>query len=268
MAGFDYNEYVQAFNSGDDAALIERYFVPEFKYTGGARRFESRDEFLAFLKWAHDGVREIIRPITVLQDSESIFAEIDMDFIALKQRDDFPFAKLAVGDILTVKFFVLYALKDGLVTSLKSMTWPADYQATKAPRLGAHIGQRAAFVAYTKAFSAGDGERMGRYYTDDVVLKLPTGPTLNGRQAIVDFYATMFERVRETLDIKHLVTDDNGISCELISTFTAHEDAPDFQVLPLKKGQVVQVPVFVHYTLQDGLIKDIRVARSASPAYV
>ncbi len=56
---------------------------------------------------AHDGVREIIHPITVLESEDRIFAEIDMDFIATKPRGDFPFGQLEVGDIMTVKFFVV-----------------------------------------------------------------------------------------------------------------------------------------------------------------
>ncbi|BBC71119.1 conserved hypothetical protein [Altererythrobacter sp. B11] len=264
MSGFDYGEYVEAFNRGDDAALMQRYFVPDFKFTGGSRLYETREEFLAFLDWAHDGVREIIRPITVMQTEDRIFAEIDMDFVASKPRHDFPFAKLEPGDLITVKFFVLYHLQDGMVTELKSMTWPADYHVTKAPLLGAHPGQRAAFHAYAAAFSAG-GERFGRFYTPDVVLELPGMPPIEGREAIVSFYARMFERVRETLTVNQLVMDDGGISADVISTFTAHRDAPDFQVAPLASGEAVSVRVFVHYTLRDGHIAHIKVARAGEP---
>jgi len=265
VSGFDYAEYVAAFNRGDDAALIERYFVPDFKFTGGSRRYETREEFLAFLNWAHDGVREIIRPITVMQTEDRIFAEIDMDFVAMKQRHDFPFAKLEPGDLITVKFFVLYHLRDGMVTELKSMTWPADYHVSKAPRLGGEAGQRAAFLAYATAFSAGDGARFGRFYTDDVTLDLPSAPLLEGRGAIVDFYDRMFEHVRESLTVNHLVMDESGIAADIVSTFTALADAPDFQVMPLASGQAVSVRVFVYYTLRAGRIAHIKVARAGQP---
>jgi hypothetical protein len=266
--GFDYAVYVEAFNRGDDAALMERYFTADFKFTGGSRRYESRAEFLRFLEWAHDGVREIIRPITVLQDAGKIFAEIDMDFIASRPREDFPFGVLRPGDLLTVKFFVLYTLRDGMVTELKSMTWPAEHHVTKAPRLGPHPGQRAAFHAYTAAFSAGDGERFGRFYTDDVTLELPSAPRLAGRGAIVDFYAAMFRRVRESLTVNHLVVDEGGIVGDMVSTFTAHADAPDFSVMPLRQGQAVRVRVFVYYVLRDGLIASIKVARAGKAQLV
>lgn len=262
---FDYPAYVEAFNRGDDAALIERYFVPNFKFTGGTRRLETREEFLAFLQWAHNGVREIIHPITVLESEDRIFAEIDMDFIATQQRQDFPFGHLEVGDIMTVKFFVVYHLETGLVTELKSMTWPAEHFVSKRPLLGSSVGQRAAYDAYAHAFSAGDGARFGRYYTDDVVLDLPSGPYLEGRAAVVEFYANMAKTVQETLTVNQLTCDDNSLAADLTSTFTAHDDAPDFLVMPLARGDVLTVRVFVHYTLRDGRISHIKVARVGQP---
>lgn len=264
---FDYAAYVEAFNRGDDAALIEQWFDPDFTFTGGTRHYTSRAAFLDFLRWAHDGVREIIRPVTVLEDESGLFAEIDMDFIATRPRPDFPFGPLVPGDVMTVKFFVLYRLRDGRVTSLKSMTWPAGYHVSTQPLLGSHPGQRAAFHAYAAAFSAADGERFGRFYTDDVVLDLPSAPRIEGRAAIVAFYARMATRVRETLTIRQLTCDTDSMAIDAISTFTAHADAPDFQVLPLARGEAVSVPVFVHYALRDGRIAHIKVARAGPPQH-
>ena len=44
---------------------------------------------------------------------------------------------------------------NGKVQTLKTMTWPPEKGVTKAPRLGDAAGQRASFLAYTRAFSAG-----------------------------------------------------------------------------------------------------------------
>jgi hypothetical protein len=89
---------------------------------------------------------------------------------------------------------------------------------------------------------------------------------MNGKKAIVDFYTKMFRTVREDLVINQIVYDDNAIVGDFVSVFTAVEDAPDFVVKPLKKGESVRVPVFVYYTLENGLISNIRVARSGTPA--
>jgi ketosteroid isomerase-like protein len=262
---WQYADYVRDFNEGNDAGLVERYFAEDcvMRSSGGVRR--GHEELKQFLAWAHDGVREIIRPQRVLRDERHLFAEIDMDFIASKLRDDFPFGSLRPGDIRTVKFFALYTLRDGQIAELQTMTWPPETGVTKAPRLGGSAGQRAAFLAYTRAFSEAEYERFSAFYADDVVLELPALPPIRGRQGIVDFYAKMFRTVRESLEIHQVTADDAGIAGDFTSVFTAVEDAPDFVVRPLQKGEAVGVRVFVHYRLRDGLIGHIKVARAGEP---
>src|SRR5580698_3280482 len=109
----DYGEYEQLFNTGDDAQLVARYFHDDVVFTGGAREYRGKAALKSFLDWAHDGVREVMRPQNVLQKADLIFVEADMDFHAVKERPDFPFGHLYPGDTLTVKFFVTYRLRAG-----------------------------------------------------------------------------------------------------------------------------------------------------------
>lgn len=261
----DYRAYIRDFNSGDDRGLIEKYFSRDTQMISGSGVRKGHKGMNEFLAAAHDGVREIIRPQVVMWDKDHIFAEIDMDFVASKARPDFTFGPLVPGDILTVKFFAHYTVVDGKITTLKTMTWKPETGVTKAPRLGSHPGQRAAFIAYTRAFSSGLPEKYSAFYTDDVTLSLSSVGELKGKKAIVDFYTRMFKTVREDLVINQIVQDDNGIVGDFVSVFTAVEDAPEFVVAPLKKGESIRVPVFVYYTLRDGLISKIRVARSGAP---
>jgi hypothetical protein len=75
----------------------------------------------------------------------------------------------------------------------------------------------------------------------------------------------MFGRIRETLNLHRLIADKDGLCADITSTFTAVEDASDFAPMPLKKGEVLNVPVFVVYTLREGRICRIKVARSGEP---
>ena len=261
----DYHAYIRDFNTGDDRGLVEKYFTTDAQMISGSGVRNGHKGLNEFLAAAHDGVREIIRPQVVMWDKDHIFAEIDMDFIASKARPDFIFGALLPGDILTVKFFAQYTVVNGKIKTLKTMTWKPETGVTKAPKLGDQAGQRAAFIAYTRAFSAGLPEKYSSFYTDDVKLHLSSVGDLNGKKAIVDFYTKMFRTVREDLVINQIVYDDNAIVGDFVSVFTAVEDAPDFVVAPLKKGESIRVPVFVYYTLRDGLISNIRVARSGSP---
>lgn len=257
----DYADYIALFNTGDDPALVERFFDDDVIFTGGARRHRGKQGLLDFLTWAHDGVREVMRPQNVLRDGDLIFADIDMDFHASKERPDFPFGHLHPGDQVTVKFFVTYRLRGDKVVELKSMTWPPEKGVTKLPKLGAHPSQVAAFKAYTSAFSNADCTRFPAFYTEDVRLELGSVPPILGRQGIIDFYRPMFTRVREQLTVNSVDCSDSAIALDALSRFTAIEDAPDFVIGALRKGEYFEGRVLVGYELRDGLISHIRVRR-------
>jgi hypothetical protein len=184
-----------------------------------------------------------------------------MDFHASKERAEFPFGHLYPGDLVTVKFFVTYRLRNDKVVELKSMTWPPGKGVTQLPRLGAHPSQVAAFHAYTSAFSNADFERFPRFYTEDVLLTLGSVPPIHGRQGIIDFYRPMFQRVRERLTLNNVHTTDSTIELDAVTRFTAIQDAPDFVVGPLRIGDYIEGRVLVNYELRNGLISRISVRR-------
>ncbi len=281
----DFATYIRAFNTGDDAALVRNFYAPDVHFQSGPRILRGADELLRFLNWAHDGIREIIRAQTVMEDGKHIFAEIDMDFHATKDKPDFTFGALKKGEFTTVKFLVLYILRDdGKIVRFKAATWPPNLGVTRpdnapppssvtAPavarqetaRLGGTAEGRRAFAEYTQAFSNADFGGFSRFYTDDVRCELPSA-VLERREGIVSFYREMFKTVSESLTLHQLIADEAGLAADVTSQFTAIEDAPNFVVAPLKKGEFVRVRVFVHYALRDGKIADIRVARTGVPS--
>jgi SnoaL-like domain len=264
----NYDDYIRVFNTGDDALLLERFFDENVTFSGGSRTYQGKAALKGFLDWAHDGVREVMRPQNVLQRDDLLFAEIDMDFHASKERPEFPFGHLRPGDLVTVKFFVTYTARDGKVVELKSMTWPPGRGVAQLPRLGAHPSQVAAFHAYCSAFSNAEFERFPTYYTEDVRLELGSVPPILGRQGIIDFYRPMFQRIREQLTVNSVVATDDTIELDALTRFTATQDAPDFVVGPLKVGEYIEGRVLVSYQLRDGLITKISVRRGGEMRHV
>ena len=259
-------DYMAAFNRYDDAALIRDFWTEDCVMQSGARLMVGHKGMQEFLDWAHDGILETMRPKVVIEDKDHIFAEIDMDFTATRDRPDFQFAALKTGEFTTVKFFVQYTLRDGKVAYLKSMTWAPETGVSKPEfRLGGSLEQRQAFFAYTRAFSNAAFDVFPRYYTDDVFLELGSVPPIHGSDGIVGFYRPMFEKVREHLTVHSVTASDEAIQLDATSRFTAIQDAPDFVVGALKKGDYIEVRVLVSYELRDGLISSIRVKRGGEP---
>jgi len=75
----------------------------------------------------------------------------------------------------------------------------------------------------------------------------------------------MFAKVREHLTIHSVELSDDAIRLDATSRFLAIEDAPDFVVGALKKGDHIDVRVIVSYELRDGKIATIRVKRGGDP---
>ena len=122
----DYAKYIEAFNAGDDAALVQRFFTEDCLFQSGPRVLRGRNALLEFLNWAHDGIREIIRAQLVLRDEHHLFAEIDMDFhdittqfTAIEDAPDFVVAPLQKGEFVRGRVFVYYTLRDGRISDIR-----------------------------------------------------------------------------------------------------------------------------------------------------
>jgi len=265
----DYAEYERLFNEGDDITHTETFFADDILFVGSSIEIKGKPDLYKFLNFAHNGVMERMRPQRVVNQGNFIFADIDMDFHATKERPEFPFGHMRPGDCVTVKFFVTYQVENDKVVALKAMTWAPEKGVAKLPKLGAHPSQRAACLAYLAAFSNADLERFSAFYQPDGVLELSSAiPALRGRQGITDFYGRIFKFVREEVAVTTLACSDDSIDLQGLATFTAIADAPDFPVAPLAKGEVLQLPVAVHYDLTDGLIQRAHVTRLGQPERV
>lgn len=138
---FDFNKYIETFNSGDDRAMLDGFWEDDLEVWSGRGDEASllasgKEGFLKFLDFAHDGVRELMRVQVLIQNENNIFAEIDMDFIASKDRPDYPFGDIKSGDFFTVKMFCLYFLRGDKVTKLKMASWPPNAGVSDPPARG------------------------------------------------------------------------------------------------------------------------------------
>ena len=119
---------------------------------------------------------------------------------------------------------------------------------------------KADFAAYINAFNNDDFPGFGKYYADDVLLELGQRQ-IRGRDGILDFYREVKARIRETLEIRQVVLDEEGLAAEVGTEFVALADWPEFVVRPVKQGDVIRLVSFVMYRIRDGKFAHIRSAR-------
>jgi hypothetical protein len=138
---FDFYKYIEVFNSNDNKAMVDQFWVDDLEVVSGRGNeaqviASDKEDWLKFLGWAHDGIREIMRIQVLIQNETNIFAEIDMDFHASKDRPDYPFGHLKPGDFITVKMFCLYFLRGDRIAKLKMASWAPNAGVTDPPTHG------------------------------------------------------------------------------------------------------------------------------------
>ncbi len=109
----NFSDYIDQYNMGDHAVLVRKFYTDDIVFESGAmkRIYRGKDEVLEGFSIQRD-IREVFRPQIVLQDENHIFAEVDMDFYALKDLPDYPFGALKKDERMTVKVFAIYYLRE------------------------------------------------------------------------------------------------------------------------------------------------------------
>ena len=127
------------------------------------------------------------------------------------------------------------------------------------------------FRAYIQAFNASDWDRLRDFYAPDIRLVIGNGTELQGRDAIIDFYGKVKSQTRRQIEILQCFAEGRTLAAEIESEFLAVEDAPDFAVRPMAKGDRYYINSFVFYDFEGTLYTRIRAAtfrREFRPAAV
>jgi len=120
---------------------------------------------------------------------------------------------------------------------------------------------RERYEQYVDWFNQND-PRFLEFYHPDVVLELGN-TTLEGANAIRDFYAEVKTYIKETVTVTHFVSDATGVAAEIPTEFKVFKDwpEPNYFRRPLKAGEVFRVVSFGLYWMDDGQFRRIKAAR-------
>ncbi len=116
---------------------------------------------------------------------------------------------------------------------------------------------------YIDQFNGRNYARQIAYYAPDVIYKVGSLTLISGQQ-IVDFYADFHEYSKEFVRIADFAMTGDTVSCILPSRFEPFRDYLQ-NGLEFRAGEIREFVSFIFYTLKDGQIHRIRVARYAGP---
>jgi ketosteroid isomerase-like protein len=113
------------------------------------------------------------------------------------------------------------------------------------------------FLQYIHYFNS---QRYDDYYTDDIVLQLPT-KDLSGKQAVKDYFGTMNRYIQETVRVCRVFSEGDALVAHIVSDFYCIKDWDEFIVKPMKQGEMHRQELLVLYRMRDGKFCSIRAGR-------
>ena len=115
------------------------------------------------------------------------------------------------------------------------------------------------YANYLRLFNARDYDGVLEHFTEDADVEF-AGYAFKGKQAARDFYAFFHEVVDERITLHRFVSDKDTVALEADVRLEAKADLTEEMLaargfgglVTLTRGQVIEVPQFIHYHLRDG----------------
>lgn len=124
---------------------------------------------------------------------------------------------------------------------------------------------RSEFEEYLGHFNARAYENVKRYFADDILLKF-AGYEFAGKGQISRFYQFFHDYVDETIIIHQFAGDDENVMIDVTVRLEARKALTPAvlkengyeHLVSLGQGDVIEIPQFIHYLLENGKFKEIR----------
>ena len=120
---------------------------------------------------------------------------------------------------------------------------------------------RKAYDRYLALFNARDYDGVLAHYADEFVLEF-AGYRFTTKAQVREFYAFLHQYVNEQIRVTAYVSDAHMVALEGTVRLEGLKDltperlaAQNYaRLAPLRAGQVVEIPQYIHYHLHNGLI--------------
>jgi hypothetical protein len=123
-----FHRYIVAFNAHDYAALVEHYDPDVLLVIGNGTELRGRQAIVDFYSVVNKQTTRTIRVVDSFSDGKMLAAELESEFVAIKDAPDFTSGPMAKGDRLHINSFALYDLKDGRYARIRAAVFRREWK--------------------------------------------------------------------------------------------------------------------------------------------
>lgn len=120
-----YQHYIEVYNQEDWPRLAREFFAPDVVVELEELRLQGED-FARFLVDAHQGVKEVLRPVRILMSGDRAVVEMDIEFRATADLPHFLLKPLKAGESCATRWCALYRFAGDKIIELVLFRWAPD----------------------------------------------------------------------------------------------------------------------------------------------
>jgi len=118
------------------------------------------------------------------------------------------------------------------------------------------------YKGYLDLFNSKDYDAVLEHFTDDCEVVF-AGYGFRGKEAVRNFYSFFHSYTKETILLQRFLPSESFIALEAVVRLEGIKDASQDifaerglgRLFALAKGQVIEVPQFIHYHMENGKFK-------------
>jgi hypothetical protein len=122
------HRYMDAFNNGDYGSLIQFYDDDIVLVIANGVELKGKPTIVDFYRNTTAKTRRVISILDAFGQGDRLCAELESEFLALEDFPEFTSGPMKKGDRLYVNTFVIYELRNGLFTRIRSAPFRREWR--------------------------------------------------------------------------------------------------------------------------------------------
>ncbi len=112
-------QYWASYNESDYSKTVSTYFTEDCIFEMPGHVVVGRENIITDFTEGHKGVKETLKPVSVVAHGNLVGTELVAEFEVLEDRPDFVIRPAKKGDIFSLRDAVFYELRDNKISHVR-----------------------------------------------------------------------------------------------------------------------------------------------------